>query len=201
MDGTLTVPVHDFNAIRKLIGIPADTPILEAIARMSDADAAEARRILHDVEMDLAASARPQPGALAVLESLAARGATLGILTRNDEDIAAATLRASGFEHLFQSRHVIGRETCAPKPSPAGIHHLLSLWGAQPEATVMVGDFRYDIEAGRRAGVRTVHFDSSGRFPWPEFTDHRIRSIGELLALDGFGAPAGGPASAHGHVV
>jgi HAD superfamily hydrolase (TIGR01509 family) len=183
MDGTLTVPVHDFNDIRRQIGIPPDTPILEAISQMSPADAARTRRALHDIEMDLAALAQPQPDALGVLEKLACRGGTLGILTRNDEDIAEATLRACGLHHLFPRHHVVGRETCAPKPLPDGVLHLLALWDAQPASAVMVGDFLYDIEAGRRAGVRTVHFDTAGRFPWPQFTDHGITALGQLLEL------------------
>ena len=185
MDGTLTVPVHDFNDIRRQIDIPADTPILEAISRMDPETANRTRRHLHRIEMDLAALARPQPDALEVLEHLVSRGSTLGILTRNDEDIAEATLCASGLDHLFPARYVVGRETCAPKPSPDGVHHLLDLWRSLPARTVMVGDFLYDIEAGKRAGVRTIHFDSNGIFPWPEFTDHRVTSLSQILSLLG----------------
>ena len=185
MDGTLTVPVHDFNAIRRQIDIPADTPILEAIARMEPEAAEKARRRLHRIEMDLAAQARPQPDAVEVLECLASRGGTLGILTRNDEEIAEATLCASGLDHLFPAHHVVGRVTCAPKPSPDGVHHLLDLWRAIPANTVMVGDFLYDIEAGKRAGVRTVHFDSDGNFPWPEFSDFHVTSLRQILSLVG----------------
>ena len=185
MDGTLTIPVHDFDDIRRQIGIPANTPILEAIARMPEAEAERISRQLHDIEMELAALARPQPGVLEVLERLAERGSDLGILTRNDEDIAEATLRACGLYHFFPRAHVIGRETCAPKPNPDGVLHLLAAWRARPAETVMVGDFLYDIEAGKRAGVLTVHFDSSGRFPWPEFTDHGITELDQILDLVG----------------
>ncbi|MXX16098.1 MAG: HAD family hydrolase [Gammaproteobacteria bacterium] len=185
MDGTLTVPVHDFNDIRRQIDIPADTPILETIARMEPEAAEQASRRLHQIEMDLAAQARPQPDALEVLEYLTARGGTLGILTRNDEEIAEATLRASGLDHLFPADHVVGRMTCAPKPSPDGVRHLLEVWRVLPAKTVMVGDFLYDIEAGKRAGVRTVHFDSNGIFPWPEFSDHHVTSLRQILSLVG----------------
>lgn len=185
MDGTLTIPVHDFNDIRRQIGMPDDTPILEAIAQMPQKEADRVSRHLHDIEMELAALARPQPYVLEVLEMLSNRGRNLGILTRNDEAIAEATLRACGLDHLFHSDHVVGRETCAPKPNPDGVLHLLEAWNALPAETVMVGDFLYDIEAGKRAGVRTVHFDSTGRFPWPEFTDHGITALEQILDLTG----------------
>lgn len=183
MDGTLTIPVHDFNAIRRQIGIADNTPILEAIAGMDPEKADWTRRRLHEIEMDIAALATPQPDVIPVLETLTGQGARLGILTRNDEDIALETLRASGLDSYFRTEYVIGRETCAPKPLPDGVHHLLQLWQADANTTVMVGDFLYDIEAGKRAGVRTIHFDSSGAFPWPEFTDHGVTSLGEILSL------------------
>lgn len=183
MDGTLTIPVHDFNAIRRQIGITENTPILEAIADMSPDQAEWTRRRLHDIEMEIAALARPQPDVTEVLQALTGQGRQLGILTRNDEDIALETLRASGLSGFFAEEYVIGRETCAPKPNPDGVHHLLGIWQASPQQTVMVGDFLYDIEAGRRAGVRTIHFDSSGAFPWPEFTDHGITELGQILGL------------------
>ncbi len=185
MDGTLTMPVHDFDAIRRQIDIPQGTPILEAIGRMGAKAAKKARQRLHQIEMELAALATPQPGAKEVLEHLASRDCTLGILTRNDEEIAEVSLHASGLDRWFPSHHIVGRETCHPKPSPAGVHHLLDLWGASAEKTVMIGDYLYDIQAGKSAGVRTIHFDSYGQFLWPEFTDFRITSVWEIFSLLG----------------
>lgn len=46
----------------------------------------------------------------------------------------------------------------------------------------MVGDFRLDLEAGRKAGVRTVHFAAAGSGPWPELTDLTVKSLAELRA-------------------
>ncbi len=183
MDGTLTMPVHDFDAIRRHIGIPDNMPILEAIDMMEPAVAIQARQRLHEIEMELAVLATPQPGARETLESLVVRGCVLGILTRNDEAIAWETLRASGLDHLFDLPHVIGRETCMPKPCPDGVLHLLDLWCAKPQNTVMVGDFRYDMEAGKKAGTHTIHFDCQGHFAWPEYTDFGVTSITEILSL------------------
>ena len=183
MDGTLTMPVHDFNAIRGQLGIPVNTPILEAIKKMPAQQAKAIYQKLHDLEMALAELATPQPGVVELLQSLKQRGYRLGILTRNGEEIAKATLDACGLMRFFDKWDVIGRDTCAPKPLPDGVHHLLARWDADPNATVMVGDYLYDVEAGYRAGVHTVHFDASGVFPWPEFTHHRVQSMGEIQQL------------------
>ncbi len=185
MDGTLTLPVHDFAEIRTQLGIESDTAILEAILEMPSETAKNVRRRLHEIEMEIAVLAVAQPGAAELLDTMLSRGYGLGILTRNDEEIAEATLKASGLNGFFETPYIIGRETCAPKPLPDGVLHLMSLWNARPEQTVMVGDFKYDIDAGRRAGVRTIHFDQNGVFSWPELADHKITKLAEIAGLFG----------------
>ena len=42
------------------------------------------------------------------------------------------------------------------KPSAVPLLHVIRKFGALPEAAVMIGDSTFDIEAGKRAGVKTV---------------------------------------------
>jgi len=44
----------------------------------------------------------------------------------------------------------------------------------------MVGDYLFDLQAGRNAGTATVHMDVSGEFLWPELTTLGVRSLPEL---------------------
>ena len=62
---------------------------------------------------------------------------------------------------FFDPAHVLGRDEAVPKPDPDGIRKLLAAWGAAPATAVMVGDFRYDLEAGRRAEVTTIYYDAA----------------------------------------
>lgn len=181
MDGTLTIAAHDFDSIRAELNIDAGTPILEAIATMPPVQAEATRRELHRLEMEVAHQSAPQPDAEALLEALTARGCRLGILTRNAEDIASATLSAAGLTRFFPTQHVVGRERCTPKPDPAGIHYLLQQWQGQPATTAMVGDYHFDLDAGRNASVTTVHFSPEGEFLWPDKTDVAVHSLSELL--------------------
>lgn len=185
MDGTLTLPAHDFNAIRRQLGIEPDTPILEAIGKMPADNAMATRKLLHDIEMEIAGAAQAQPGAAKLLQQIRGRGCKLGILTRNDEQIAEATLHASGLLDFFEPGNIVGRETCAPKPLPDGVQYLLNRWSADAGQSVMVGDYLYDMEAGFRAGVQTVHFDSTGCFNWPQFTHYRVTSLSDISHLAG----------------
>jgi len=138
---------------------------------------------LHRMEMDIASNSTQQPGADKLLKLLSARGCNLGILTRNACDIAHTTLTACGLMHYFDPENILGRESCAPKPSPAGIHKHLENWQAPTHATVMVGDYLFDLESGFNAAVKTVHLDIDGQQQWPEFTTVRVSSLHELTTL------------------
>jgi len=130
MDGTLTLAVHDFDAIRNTLGLPLGKPILEAIEDLPAPQAKHMMQELFNIEMQIAAKATEQPGARELLEQLLSQGCRLGILTRNDCEIAIETLKAAGLSDFFTRNTILGRESCAPKPDPAGIYHHLSAWKA-----------------------------------------------------------------------
>ncbi len=156
MDGTLTVPAHDFAAARRALSVPPGADILAHIAGLPAAAAQAAHAWLDGWERELAAAARPQDDARALLAALAGRGARLAVLTRNTVPVAWQTLRAAGLAHHFAPALVLGRESAPPKPAPDGVCRLLDHWGARPEDAVMVGDYVHDIGAGLAAGTATV---------------------------------------------
>ena len=53
----------------------------------------------------------------------------------------------------------------------------------EPDTAVMVGDFRYDLEAGRRAGAATIYYDAQNQDLWTADADIRVQSHAELLTL------------------
>lgn len=181
LDGTLTVAQHDFDAIRAELDIPRGEPILEYLAQLPPAAAAPLHRRLDAIERELAAAVEPQPGCAALLEALGESDCRLGVLTRNTRENALHSLERLRVIDLFDPACVLGRHEAPAKPDPGGILSLLAHWRLAPTAAVMVGDFRFDLEAGRAAGVATVHFDPSGRFSWPELADRSVRDLAELL--------------------
>jgi len=183
MDGTLTVPTHDFNAVRTEIDIPPGLPILEYLDGLEAGEAAWRHQRLEEIEWEHARRATADDSATIILERLKDKGVSLGIVTRNGLDIAHETLRASGLAEFFASEHVIARESAAPKPLPDGIQLLLHAWGAEPSKAVMVGDYIHDLEAGRSAGTATVHLDHSGTRPFLDHADYVIDRLGDLDSL------------------
>jgi len=182
MDGTLTHGIHDFEAIRKALGLEPGAMILETIDNMPAAEARQMHEKLFELEKELALQATPQPGAQELLAALKQRGCQLGVLTRNSEELAEITLGAVGLLGYFERADIIGRERCAPKPDPAGAVLLMQKWGARPENTIVVGDYLFDLQVGRAAGVCTVHFDVNGRFQWPEETDIQVTRLSDVLS-------------------
>jgi HAD superfamily hydrolase (TIGR01509 family) len=185
MDGTLTVAVHDFDAIRAELGLEPKKPILEQLALLPEARARELYARLDALELELAQRARAAEGAERLLEALAARGSALGIVTRNSHANALETLRACGLERFFAPACVLGREAAAPKPDPEGVLQLLAHWKAMPQQAVMVGDYRFDLLAGRAAGTATVYVDTEREFPFAEHADVSVDSLVALVELLG----------------
>ncbi len=183
LDGTLTVAVHDFAAIRRELDLPADRPILEALAELPPGEARRRTRRLEEIEAGLALAARAAAGAHVLLGELARRRRGLGILTRNSHANALVTLRAAGLDDFFPAANVFGRDESPPKPSPLGVLRLLALLAARPTDAVMVGDYLYDLLAGRAAGTATVHVDHERRFRWPEHADVCVESLSALADL------------------
>ncbi len=180
LDGTLTVAVHDFDDLRRRLGLMPGAPILEAIDAHPPAVRADLLARVAAWEQSLVDHATVAPGALKLLDFLALRGARLGILTRNLKPIALATLERVGLADRFDADDVVGREEAPAKPEPGGVLYLLQRWQAPPSDGVMVGDYLYDLQAGRRAGVCTVHV---GKGPgWPEWTDQRVDTLEALAA-------------------
>ncbi|MBL0226133.1 MAG: HAD family hydrolase [Geobacteraceae bacterium] len=181
LDGTLTVAVHDFAAIRRELDIPADSDILGHLTALPPGHAQPLHDRLQEIERELSALTSAAAGALALLEHLRESGARLGILTRNTRENAVRTLELVGLGGFFDPLHVLGRDEAQPKPEPDGIHRLAGIWGIDAATTVMVGDYQYDLQAGRSAGSLTVHVDPTRSFRWPELADVRVGTLDELL--------------------
>lgn len=180
LDGTLTVAVHDFAAIRAALEIPEGADILAFLATLPPAEEQQRQARLQEIEEELAARTEPAEGAMDLVQLLHRRGARLGILTRNTRKNALRTLERIGFSRFFPSACVIGRGEAPPKPDPTGIKQLSSGWGTAMDDLVMVGDYLFDLQTGRAAGAATVHVDRTGAFRWPEYTDLGVVSLNEL---------------------
>lgn len=178
LDGTLTKPCLDFDAIRGEIGVSG--PILESIADMDPDQRERAQRILLRHEREAARQSRLQNGAVEVVSALRNKGYPVAILTRNAR--ATVDLILDKFNLVVDA--VRTREDGAIKPAAEPVLSICGQLAADPQCSWMVGDHRMDMLSGRAAGARTVLM--IGDQAAPEFADqadHVIRQLSELLSI------------------
>jgi HAD superfamily hydrolase (TIGR01509 family) len=189
LDGTLTAPLLDFAAIRRELGVPPGHPILEALEHFELARRVKAEEILRRREMEAIEAATLAGGCREVLAFLEARGMPVAILTRNIR--AAVEHFTSRFGFRFAATFT--REDGPAKPAPYGVTALCRSLGVAPSETLVVGDYKFDILAGRAAGCRTALVRSGGApdavphsvAQSPEWgpPDHVVDSLHELIPL------------------
>jgi putative hydrolase of the HAD superfamily len=120
------------------------------------------------------------------LEELAGRGITLGVVS-NFEPWLADILALRAVDHLFATVVISGVLGVA-KPDPRIFEAALAEAGADPAATVHVGDQpANDVVAARAVGITPVLIDRFARYPEPDDT-HRVEDLtGLVKLLDGRG--------------
>jgi len=86
------------------------------------------------------------------------------------------------------------------KPQPGLLHRAAADVDVDVAASWMVGDILDDVEAGARAGCRTVLVDSGGETEWlrgpfrkPDFVVRDLRSAARVIIDADGAARAGGP--------
>lgn len=183
LDGTLVDSGLDFDQMRREMGLPAGMPILEGIARLGEAEAERCRRILHEHEWAGYERATLLPGVAELLAWLRERELRVGVVTRNSRDVSLATL--ARLEVTCDP--LMTRDDGPIKPDPWAVAHICRQWDVPAQRVVMVGDFRFDVEAGRAAGTRTVLLAGvdPAAYPNEEGADKVLSSLAqwrELLA-------------------
>jgi HAD superfamily hydrolase (TIGR01509 family) len=182
LDGTLTVPVIDFDALRRRLGTPLGVPLTQALNAMPAPERERGYAVVREAELEAARIAHANRGAIELVQWLHANGFSTGIITRNFRDAVDITLNALGLEFDV----VLTRDCAPPKPAPDAVHEALRRLQRSPQTTLMVGDFRDDMQAGHAAGTMTclvtnggeARFEADMSVPWLEdllelFKQHR----------------------------
>jgi HAD superfamily hydrolase (TIGR01509 family) len=186
MDGTLTDAMHDFPAIKQTLGLPLELDILTGISRFDLDTQVQKHKELNEIELNIAKQAQAAIGVDHLLTSLRANKVSLGILTRNSYVNTLATLEAANLLHFFDDSLILTRDHAEPKPHPQGILQLQQKWGAESAEMLMVGDYLYDLLAGKAANTETVYIDTSGEFKYKEHATYLVTQMDQILDLDLF---------------
>ncbi|MDY0249008.1 MAG: HAD family hydrolase [Pseudomonas sp.] len=181
MDGTLTIAVHDFKYIRRMLEIPEHADILTNLASLPSTEAAQKQAWLLKYERQLALNSQPAPGAIELVQHLHKQGRELAILTRNTKELAILTLQAIHLLDYFSDTFILGREQAIPKPHPDGLLKIAKQWQITPQRMAMVGDFQMDLKTAQAAGAYAVQVNTPDNL-WPELTDFHAIDCQQLLS-------------------
>lgn len=204
LDGTLIDSVPDIHAAanRMLVGLgrePLDLArvasfvgngVAKLVERCIDATGgggddlrlAAFQAFRADYEANAAVLTRPFDGVPGALDALAGMGCALGICTNKPVVPTNAVLAALGLAERFGA--VVGGDSLAVmKPDPAPLRHCLERLGADPEATLFVGDSETDAATAGAAGLPFALFTRGYR-------KAPVEDFDTVLAFDDFAALA-----------
>ena len=181
LDGTITQPFFDFDAIREEMGLTKDSgPVLESMEKMSPERREEAERILHFHESRAVTESRLNTGARETLEALRKAGIHIGILTRNRRSNALAVAE----KHNLRFDAIVDREDGPVKPDAFGVLKICRQFGVEPEQTLLVGDYLYDLLCAKAAGAISVLLANDKSVPeFARHADFTIETIDQILQI------------------
>ena len=188
LDGTLIDSRADLaaatNAMRALHGLPT-LPLEKVASYVGDGVRTLAFRSLEGAAVDPDLAAREisttyaahltdrttaYPGVDAGLRALRAAGHDLALVTNKPAPHARRLMDHFGWTPLFAAI-LGGGDTPELKPSPLPLQTAMQRTGHAPETTWMVGDHHTDLEAARRASIRSIFLESGIGHPGAETPD------------------------------
>ncbi|KAG2654921.1 haloacid dehalogenase-like hydrolase domain-containing protein At2g33255 [Panicum virgatum] len=198
MDGTLTVPVIDFQAMyREVLGGDAayaaaraagggSVDILHCIEDWAPDKQRHAYEVIARFEKEGLDRLQIMPGASELCGFLDTKQIRRGLITRNVKD--AVDLFHQRFGMTFNP--ALSRAFRPYKPDPAPLLHICSTWEIPPHEVIMVGDsLKDDVVCGKKAGAFTCLLDETGRYgphdslPEEVKPDFKVSSLTEVFTV------------------
>lgn len=182
LDGTITQPYFDFDAIREEMGLDKNSgPVLESMQKMTPQQRQRAEQILRYHEGRAVIESKLNPGARQTLSALRRAGVGIGILTRNRRSNAEAI----AVKHRLKFDAIVDRDDGPVKPDAFGVLRLCEQFGVKPQQTLVVGDYLFDLLSAKAAGAAAVllaNHERAGEFArHADFTIQNIRQVLQIV--------------------
>ena len=174
--GRAAVPLE---AVAGLIGGGARLMLDRALALTGGGDGIDQDKLFAELlayyEANIAVHTAPYPGAIAVLDTLAAAGIKLAVVTNKREAMAHKLFDALGLSARFAC--IIGAGRYPLKPAPDALLAMVSQCGGG--RAVYVGDTTFDTRAAKAAGLPCVAVSFG-------FCDAPVQQLGADVVIDHF---------------
>ncbi|MCX5514551.1 phosphoglycolate phosphatase [Kaistia algarum] len=184
-EGLRSVP---FLEARSMVGHGARVMIERGLAANgTHREAADLDRLFDDYiayySAHLADGSQPFPGVVEALDHFSAEGWSLAVCTNKLEYLSVDLLEKLGLAARFDA--ICGADTfAARKPDPLALIETIRRTGGQPEAAIMVGDSKTDIDTAKAAAVPVIAVDFG-------YTPVHVRDLGPDIVISHFDELAG----------
>lgn len=148
------LPTHNYDDYRFMVGNGLETLVVRALPsgmRLSAHARPVLRKFVELYRSRQVAKTRPYPGILELLETLAARGLRLAVLSNKAHPNTLAVV-----DHFFPAvfELVLGMRPEVPaKPDPAGALEIARAFGLDPGEILYLGDSDVDMKTAVAAGM------------------------------------------------
>lgn len=187
MDGTLTVPNHDFALMYQRVGCVTGD-ILSEIETWDLERRDAANQIIHEMETEALSGMAVMPHARELCAFLDKHKVPRGLVTRNvdksvahfhkehwcvtgvtdgntDTSVGGTDSNTTPRNRLAPFSPALSREFKPYKPAPDALLKICAEWNVSPSQVIMVGDSaKDDVVAGNRAGCFTILLDQHGKW-------------------------------------
>ena len=178
LDGTITKTDVRFAPFRERIGC-GDGDVLDYISRADEHEREKFYRIIGEYERKIQENCSLNDGFMEVMNFLNKKGIKTGIVTRSSREHAEIVVKKLG----IPIKHVVAREDVEPKPSGEPLIMLSKKLAVPVEKMLFVGDFLWDMLAGKNAGVKTVLLLNEHSKKFVHLADYTIEKLNEIIGL------------------
>lgn len=179
LDGTLVESHLDFASIKSALGCPAEQDLLVFVANLPLQKKAQAEAYIIEQELADAQHASWIPGAEQFIDEARKRALPIAVVTRNCQQ--AASLKLSN--NALHIELLLSREDAPAKPDPTALLQVADEWALPCADIIYVGDYLYDVEAARNAGMRSALYTAGGIPHYASLADITFDCFSRLPAL------------------
>lgn len=181
-DGVLAETKLDFSGLRDRYYGGRKALLLEEASTLTPSDRESFMKELHELEMAGAERATAVPGAVELIEKLRLENIPFCIVSRNSEESIKLAAKTIGIE---LPEFVFSRDNSEwVKPDSRAYLFAADKLKTAPKDCVAIGDFLYDLQCARRAGIRAVlvQREEEELQEWEEWADASYSTLLDFIA-------------------
>jgi phosphoglycolate phosphatase len=151
------LPAVDFNSVRPYISFGAAVMIEQSLHGTEDSRTHDRvlEQMLHHYQQNIADHTRFFEGMAEMLDTLESNNIKWGVITNKRTRFTEPLMRELNLAHRAACI-ISGDSTDNSKPHPEPMHAACKQAEVEPENCIYIGDSAHDIEAGNRAGMKTL---------------------------------------------